>query len=163
MQDDSNKMIIVDAIKFYQQHRGLIIYAYCIMPNHVHLMAQSNGKETLSAVLRDLKKYTSKAMIKKLEKENNVEANKALTIFKEAGEKLKRIKNYKVWQDGNRPMVLYTNKFIWQKINYIHNNAVEAGLVSIPEDYMFSSARNYSELNSLLEIDLISRELITVK
>ena len=126
-------------------------------------MAQSNGKETLSAVLRDLKKYTSKAMIKKLEKENNVEANKALTIFKEAGEKLKRIKNYKVWQDGNRPMVLYTNKFIWQKINYIHNNAVEAGLVSIPEDYMFSSARNYAELNSLLEIDLISRELITVK
>ena len=126
-------------------------------------MAQSNGKETLSAVLRDLKKYTSKAMIKKLEKENNVETNNALTIFKEAGEKLKRIKNYKVWQDGNRPMVLYTNKFIWQKINYIHNNAVEAGLVSIPEDYMFSSARNYAELNSLLEIDLISRELITVK
>lgn len=163
MQDESSKMIIVDAIKFYQQHRGLIIYAYCIMPNHVHLMAQSNGNETLSAVLRDLKKYTSKAMIKKLEKENNVEANKALTIFKEAGEKLKRIKNYKVWQDGNRPMVLYTNKFIWQKINYIHNNAVEAGLVSIPEDYMFSSARNYAELNSLLEVDLISRELITVK
>ena len=70
---------------------------------------------------------------------------------------------YKVWQDGNRPMVLFTNKFIWQKLNYIHNNAVEAGLVIKPEDYMYSSARNYADLNSVLDIELISRELITVK
>ena len=45
------------------------------------------------------------------------------------------------------------NKFIKQKINYIHNNPVAQKIVEKPEDYIFSSARNYAELSS--EIDVI--------
>jgi REP element-mobilizing transposase RayT len=163
LQDDSTKMIIVDAIKYYQKNRGLIINAYCIMPNHVHIIAQSNGDETLSAVLRDLKKYTSKAIAKKLEIENSDEGNKALNVFIDTGKKLKRIKKYKVWQDGNRPMVLYSNKFIWQKLEYIHNNPVEYGLADVVEDYLFSSARNYAEMDSVLDVELLTIEMKTVR
>ena len=163
LQEDSFKMIVINALKFYQQNRGLLVYAYCIMPNHVHMIVQSNGTESVSEVLRDLKKYTSKEISKKLDADNSAFAKNALNVFRKEGERLKRIKKYKVWQDGNRPMVLFTNKFIWQKLNYIHNNAVEAGLVIKPEDYMYSSARNYADLNSVLDIELISRELITVK
>jgi REP element-mobilizing transposase RayT len=161
--NDSYKMIIIDALKFYQQNRGLLIYAYCIMPNHVHLIIKSNGRETVSEVLRDLKKYTSKEITKRLESDDIKASKDILARFKDAGGKLKRIKTYKVWQDGNRPMVLYSNKFIWQKLNYIHKNAVEAEIVPNAEDYMFCSARNYAELDSVLDIELISRELITVK
>ncbi|OQA01768.1 MAG: Transposase IS200 like protein [Bacteroidetes bacterium ADurb.Bin408] len=129
LQEDPYKMIILNALKFYQQKRGLLIYAYCIMSNHVHLIVQSNGLESVSEVLRDLKKYTSKEISKKTEADNSAFSKNAMTVFRKEGERLKRIKNYKVWQDGNRPMVLYSNKFIWQKLNYIHNNPVEAGLV----------------------------------
>jgi len=163
LQDHSGKMIIVDAIKYYQKQRGLVLYAFCIMPNHVHIIAQSNGTETLSAVLRDLKKYTSKAITKKLEIENSDDGNKALSIFKTAGEKLKRITKYKVWQDGNRPKVLYSNKFIWQKLNYIHNNPVEAGLVESAENYLYSSARNYADMESVLDVEILAREMKTVR
>lgn len=163
LHDDSYKMILIEAIRFYQKNRGLLIYAFCIMSNHVHLIVQSNGTETVSQVMRDLKKHCSKEITKKLEAENSEFAATALLLFKEAGEHLKRIKYYKVWQDGNRPMVLYSNKFIWQKLNYIHDNAVETGDVVNAEDYLFSSARNYAELSSLIDIELLSQEVITVR
>ncbi len=163
LQDDTVKIIIVDAIKYYQLKRALVIYAYCIMPNHVHLIAKSDGKDSLSEILRDLKKFTSKAITKKLEIENSLEGNKALKMFLYAGKDLKRIKKYKVWQDGNRPMVLYSNKFIWQKLDYIHNNPVEAGIVENAEDYLFSSARNYTEMENVLDIELLTREMKTVR
>ena len=162
LQDDSAKMIIVEAITYYQQHRGFVIYAYCIMPNHVHLIAQSDGSEILSAVLRDLKKYTSIELTKKLEIENTEQSKNVLTIFKNAGEKLKRIKKYKVWQDGNHPIVLYSNKFIWQKLEYIHNNPVKYGLSECAEEYLFSSARNYADLDHVLEVVLLTKELNTI-
>lgn len=68
-----------------------------------------------------------------------------------------------MWQDGNRPMVLYSNKFIWQKLDYIHNNPVEAGIVENAEDYLYSSARNYTEMESVLDIELLTREMKTVR
>jgi len=163
MQDDAYKMILINAIKYYQEKRGMVVYAYCIMKNHVHMIIQSNGMETVSEILRDLKKYSAKEIIKSLEIENSEYSKRYLKIFQEAGKNLKRIKNYKVWQDGNHPMILYSNKFTWQKLSYIHNNAVETGDVLHAHDYMFSSARNYAELNSLLDVVLISSEVITVK
>jgi REP element-mobilizing transposase RayT len=133
------------------------------MPNHVHLIAQSDGNETLSEILRDLKKITSRKISKKLEIENSNEGNIILNVFKKSGENLKRIKNYKVWQDDNRPMVLYSNKFIWQKLDYIHNNPIKAGIVEKAEEYLFSSARNYAELESVLHAELLTREMKTVR
>jgi putative transposase len=161
LQDVEYKMILVNAIKFYQQNRGLLVYAYCIMPNHIHMIIQSNGEETVSEVLRDLKKFTSKEIIKKLQTGGKNES--ILSEFRKAGEKLKRIKNYKVWQDGNQAKVLYSNKFIWQKLNYIHNNPVKAGLAERPEEYMFSSVRNYMDLDGFIDVIRIAQELITVK
>lgn len=160
LQDVEYKMIIVNAIRFYQQNRGLLVYAYCIMHNHVHLIIQSNGEETVSEVLRDLKKFTSKEIIKKLQTEGKNEA--ILSEFRKAGEKLKRIKNYKVWQDGNHAKVLYNNKFIWQKLNYIHNNPVKVGLAERPEEYMFCSVRNYMDLDGVIDVILIAKELIAL-
>ena len=161
LQDDSFKMIIVNAIKYYQNNRGVIIYSYCIMPNHVHLILQSNGEETVSEVLRDLKKFTSKEIIRKL-KEN--ESNEPiLKKFKQAGYGLRRIKNYKVWIDGNHAKVLFSNYFIRQKVNYIHNNPVKAGIVENPVDYLFSSARNYCDLESPIDVVLLISGVITVR
>jgi REP element-mobilizing transposase RayT len=163
LKDDYYKMIIVNAVKFYQQNRGLLVYAYCIMPNHVHMIIQSNGDETVSEVLRDLKKFTSVEIIKKLKSENAEFNSHALTVFKAEANTIKRNKNYKVWQDGNHPMVLYGNKFIRQKLNYIHNNPVKAGIVEKAEDYLFCSTRNYAELSYVLECIPISGEVITIK
>jgi hypothetical protein len=75
-----------------------------------------------------------------------------LDYFKKSCEHLKRNQTYKVWQNGYHAEKVYSNKFIKQKINYIHNNPVVDKMVAYPEDYIFSSARNYAELENELDI-----------
>ena len=160
--DESFKLIIIDSIKYCQKEKGLIVYAYCIMPNHVHMMILASGRSSISDILRDLKKFTAKAIISKLQLINNDTANEFLKKFEEAGKNLKRIKKYKVLQDGNQAKLLYSNKFIWEKLKYIHNNPVKKGLYDEEENYKFSSATNYAGLESLLNIECLSRQLITI-
>ncbi|HTE32690.1 MAG TPA: hypothetical protein VK666_20055, partial [Chryseolinea sp.] len=74
-----------------------------------------------------------------------------LPIFREQGERNSRNKKYQFWRQSlsrvhcgnNRPEELYSPRFITQKINYIHNNPVVAGIVEKPEHYLNSSARDY--------------------
>ncbi|MFY0601964.1 MAG: hypothetical protein JXR03_19985 [Cyclobacteriaceae bacterium] len=49
---------------------------------------------------------------------------------------MKRISNYKVWQDGNQPMLIESNQFLDQKLNYFHQNPVDDEIVDEPEHYL---------------------------
>ena len=89
-----------------------------------------------------------------MEKPNGYD--EVLSKFAEAGDALKRIKKYKVWQDGNRAKLLYSNWFMLEKLNYIHNNPVVYGLCEVPWKYTFSSATNYYEKQSLIDVILLS-------
>jgi len=75
--------------------------------------------------------------------------------FEFAGKYDNRIEKYRFWQDKSHPIELTTNEMIEQRINYIYENPVKTGLVASAEDYLFSSARNYAELSSVIDIDLI--------
>ena len=85
-----------------------------------------------------------------------------LELFAKAGEPLKRIKDYKFWLDGNQAKEIYGNSFLEQKLDYMHNNPVEEMIVTKPEEYLFCSARNYAELDNLLDVYLISKRWKTV-
>jgi len=68
--------------------------------------------------------------------------------------------NFRFWQSGNHAIELYSEKFVWDKINYIHHNPVKAGFVTKPEDWRFSSASNYLGVESVLdEVCCVSRVL----
>lgn len=140
--------ILIDSIKYCQQNKGLELYSYCIMPSHVHMIAST--KDMLGDILRDMKKYTSKAIVKAIE-ENPQESKKELFLsrFKQAADASKRHKAYCFWQDTNHPILLYSDKFILQKERYIHMNPVEAGIVSKPEYYRLSSASDESPIKVL--------------
>lgn len=56
----SQKMVIINSLKYCQSQKGLSIFAYCIMSNHIHLFCRADGKYTLSEIMRDFKKFTSK-------------------------------------------------------------------------------------------------------
>jgi REP element-mobilizing transposase RayT len=131
------------------------------MPSHLHMIARAEGKYPLSDVLRDLKKFTSKAIVKQIESEPESRREWMLEQFAKAGEHLKRIKDYKFWQDGNQAKEIYSNQFLFEKLDYIHNNPVEEMIVARPEDYLFSTARNYASMDSVLDVCLITPELKT--
>ena len=135
--------IVLDSLRHCQENRGLWLHCWCIMSNHLHLIMSAKDHD-LSDVLRDFKKFTSRKLV------NAIEANMAesrrnwmLKIFRQHGEKNSRNTDYQFWRQDNRPQELYSAKFIFQKMNYIHNNPVVAGIVERPEHYLYSSAKDY--------------------
>jgi REP element-mobilizing transposase RayT len=158
----NHKMTIVDSLRYCQKHKGLEIYAYVLMPSHLHMMCRAKEGFELANIMRDFKKFTSKKIIQNIVEEPESRREWLLGLFSKACEHLKRGQDYKVWQDGYHAEEISTNKFIYQKLNYIHDNPVKDRVVENPEDYLFSSARNYADMESFLEIELIPHQLITV-
>jgi putative transposase len=156
LEKDDYKDLIINTIKFYQKNKGLVVYGYCIMPNHVHMIVQAVSNFTISEILRDVKKFTARAIVKKLEDEKPAGYLNILSKFAEAGTPLKRITSYKVWQDGNHAKLIYSNKFLMEKLSYLHNNPIEYGLCSVSWEYEYSSAANYMDKYSMLEVVLLS-------
>jgi putative transposase len=150
--------IILESLKYCQKEKGLRIHAWCIMSNHLHLMISTKMNHHLSDVLRDFKKFTSKQIISAIEDKENIESRRGwmLWLFKKAGEGNSKNTNYQFWQQENHPIELITNKFIDQKLQYIHENPVKAGLVDEPWEYRYSSARDYmNNQKGLLDVELI--------
>lgn len=149
------KVTIIDSLKYCQQNKGLIIYAWCLMHSHLHMIVGTKEGFDLSAILRDMKKHTAKEIIKKVNDEPESRREWMLYRFEYAGKFLKRIKNYKVWQDGNHAKQIITSEFMKQKLDYIHNNPVEEMVVAEPQHYLFSSAMNYAGKKGLIEVELV--------
>ena len=148
--------IVLDSLRYCQKEKGLLLYAWCIMSNHVHLMAAAK-EANLSAILRDFKKFTSKQIIAAIQN-NERESRKdwMLSIFKQQGEKNSRNSEYQFWRQDNHPEECYSPAFSVQKLAYIHNNPVTAGIVEKAEDYLYSSARSYQQKkDGLLEVQFL--------
>lgn len=140
------KDYLVDNLSYCQKHKGLEIFAYVIMTNHVHMIAQS---QNMSDWLRDFKSYTSKGLYKLVES-NETESRKEwmLDIFQRHGKTNELNKDFQVWQNGSYPVCLPENylSMIRQKTDYIHDNPVRAGFVSEAHMYTYSSANPQSPL-----------------
>ena len=147
------KHIIINVLQHCQKEKNLKVYAYVIMPSHLHLIVSSTA--SLSDTLRDFKKHTSKAIIKEIKQINESRAEWLLRAFSKAGKHLRRITNYKVWQDGNHPIELNNADILEQKLEYVHSNPVEFEIVDEPEYYWYSSARDYMGSKGLMDVDLL--------
>jgi putative transposase len=142
--------IAIESLQFCQEQKGLFLFAYVIMSNHIHLLAQSE-KGDLSGIIRDFKNYTSKRMLNLLNDPAESRRDWLKLIFEYHG-KYKTKQTNQVWTNDNHAELIYSQKFIEQKVNYIHLNPVRAGIVLRPEDYIYSSASNYAELDSVMEV-----------
>lgn len=131
------------------------IYAWCIMPSHVHLIyrAQENNPGDL---IRDFKTFTSKKLQSLIE-DNPQESKKEwmLWLMERAGLKNSNVKKRQFWQQHNKPIELWSPEVIEQKVDYIHFNPVESGFVAEPHHWKYSSAIDYSGGKGILEIDYV--------
>jgi len=149
--------IVVESLKYCINEKGLELYAWCIMSSHVHLII---GTETgnLSDIIRDLKRHTSKTILKAIE-ENIQESRQdwMLWMFSRAGQRNSNNEKYQFWQQNNHPIQLSTNQMIEQRLDYLHNNPVESGAVDFPANYLYSSAKDYyTDEQGLLPVILLS-------
>jgi REP element-mobilizing transposase RayT len=151
----NQKYTIINALKHCQENNGLEIYAYCIMSSHIHLLCKATNAFILPDVMRDFKRFTSKKIIQTIIDGPESRKEWMLIYFQKACDHLKRAQKYKVWQNGYHAELVESNWFIKQKVNYIHNNPVKDKIVTSAEDYYFSSARNYADLDNDLEVIIL--------
>ena len=147
------RLDIVDSLNYCIREKGLCVYAWCLMSNHLHLVGRAD--DNLLRVIGDFKKFTTKKLIKRIETEPESRREWMLHQFKYAAKHDKRIKNYSLWQPTSHPIVCEETGILEQKIAYTHQNPVRAMIVANPEDYLFSSARDYAEEKGLVEVEFV--------
>ena len=141
--------IITASLIFCRQQKGLRLHAYVILDNHLHLLVSSDN---LSQVIQDFKRHTAREILAVARQENKLWLLKQLEFLKGVH---KSESQHQVWQEGFHPQAITTEDMLRQKMDYIHYNPVRAGLVDRPEDWRYSSARNYFGQDGVLEIDAI--------
>ncbi|QMU26652.1 REP-associated tyrosine transposase [Adhaeribacter radiodurans] len=145
--------LLVESFKYCQQKKGLEVYAWVIMSNHLHLALGTSGQEPLTNIIRDFKKYTSVAIIRAIQA-NEQESRKdwMLAIFQKAAESSRKHQKYQFWQNQYHPVELLDNDKQQRCLDYIHQNPVKAGMVAEAEHYVYSSALDYAGGKGLLPI-----------
>ena len=121
--------VIANSLAYCCAQKGMCIFAYCIMPSHIHLIFNAQHSNP-GKVLKEFKTYSSKQLQRMIE-ENPQESRKEwmLWMMERAGKMNSNVKHRQFWQQNNQPIELWSNKVITEKLNYIHNNPVEAGFV----------------------------------
>jgi putative transposase len=128
--------IFLDNLKYCQRNKGLEVYAWVVMSNHCHLIIRAKY-ENLSDIIRDFKKFTSKAIYRAIE-QNAQESRKEwlLKVLKYNG-------NIWFWKAGYHGEEILNRRIYDSKVNYIHMNPVRAGIVEKEEEYLLSSAGDF--------------------
>lgn len=105
------------------------LYAYVVMPHHVHLVARMHESMNVRQFMNILKRESSRAVTRVLSQDE-------LRQF----DQQRGLNGNTFWQRSFRSIVIEGEKMFWQKVHYIHMNPVAAGYVERPEDYRWSSA-----------------------
>jgi putative transposase len=148
---------IIDSLQFLTGAERVKVFAFCIMNNHIHLIWQMLGDHKPEDVQRDFLKFTSQQILKVLHNENSTMLDALRVNAKD--------RKHQVWERKAFSMPVYEDKFLFQKLEYIHNNPVVAGYCNHPEDYYFSSASFYLKsdvnFNFLSHVDGLSAQCLT--
>lgn len=148
--------IVVDILRYCVENKDLELYAWCIMSSHIHLIISSE-RANLSDILRDMKRHTAKRILEAIADDvQESRRERMLWMFARAGEKNSNNENYQFWQQHNHPIELHTNEMRKQRLDYLHNNPVVSGAVDEPQNYLYSSCRDYYGQPGLLPVILLS-------
>jgi len=147
LRPEKYKMVIIDSLKYLVKEKRVILYAYVIMDNHIHLIWKPTPLFSLKHTQLSFMKFTAQRIKRDLELNNPEILSKFLV--------LKRDRKYQFWQRNALGIELYTDKVLIQKMNYIHNNPVKKEMCGEDIDYRFSSAKFYNGLGD--EFDFLQR------
>jgi REP element-mobilizing transposase RayT len=138
---DAIKTITCNAIDEARRSHGFLLFAYVIMPDHMHLLTDQPDKP--SSLLRYIKGTVAHRVIEYLK-----EKNYQVSLQKLRHEEWKRNHRYSLWQQEKNVFSVISEAVFMQKVNYIHQNPLRAGLVERAIDYRWSSARYWQRCDT---------------
>lgn len=139
--------IIFESLKYLQKTDNLKIYAYVILENHLHLVAQSDD---IAKSMAKFKSFTAREIISYLKKENAKTILEQLIFYKKAH---KVDREFQLWQEGIQPKLIQGDKMMLDRMNYIHQNPAKRGYVDEAKHWRYSSARDYDGVCGLLDVE----------
>jgi putative transposase len=145
------RRLIIDSLDCMRLRGRFKLYAFVIMPNHVHVIIQCSIDDPLADVIRDLKKYIAERLIRHYRVEGN---QQVLAFLRSAATRHRQ--QHQVWEEGYDARDVFSPDFLRQKMTYIHDNPCQPHWAHVehPEDYVWSSARFYlKEEPALIPID----------
>lgn len=152
------KQVIVESLNYFIEKKGFTVYAWCLMTNHLHLMAQAKQGYGLSVIVHDFKKFTTKIILENIDVEQGIRRNWMMKKFEEASTSLKMLDKFQVWQTCINPVYIDLKKteLVAEMLDHIHNNPVRNRIVTSAEDYLHSSARDYAGIKGLINVQLLN-------
>jgi REP element-mobilizing transposase RayT len=131
---------IIESLRFCRERKGLALFAYVVMPNHLHMIAGTDGD--LHALMRDFKRFTTRTVHDRLKQDGRT------TLLNWLADATQRARQQRdelgLWKAGFHPQAISSRPVFEQKLRYLHENPMPKGLVARPEDWRYSSAAFYA-------------------
>jgi REP element-mobilizing transposase RayT len=137
LKPDKYKEIITDSFAYLVADQSVLIYAFVIMPNHLHIIWQMQGDKQLSSEQQRLLKFVSQQIKFDLIAHHPLVLETFKTNIAD--------RQYHFWKEKPLSIALFTDNVVKQKMDYLHNNPVQENwnLAKQAADYRFSSYRYY--------------------
>ena len=135
LSDDMYKEIVVNSLKFLVNNDLIRLYAFVIMSNHIHLIWQIFGSQIYSNIRRRFMSFTAQEIVELLAL-NDPQQLEGMRVRKHD-------RDHQIWKREPLSVELFSRSVFLQKLNYIHQNPVRAGICKVPENYYYSSAGFY--------------------
>lgn len=129
----------------YLKQQGHFIVGYVIMPNHIHaVIAFKQSGKSINTIVANGKRFMAYELIGLLQQQNKVNVLQQLSSWVNATDR-KRNKQHEVFEPSFDRKECITDKFVEQKLNYIHQNSCRYKilLATVPQEYVHSSAKYY--------------------
>lgn len=149
--------IVLNSFKYCREHKGLELNAYVIMSNHIHVIITAKQGSKVSDVVRDMKAHQARQILRCIQEEPESRREWMLSMFKFVASGHDKNEKYQFWTHENHPILLdpMRPEMLHQRIHYIHQNPVRAGIVAHADEYLYSSALNYADKVGLIEVDVL--------
>ena len=126
----------------------------CVINALSIILVANEDERGMSGLLRDFKKHTSKEIADAIQEIPESRREWLLDKFSFEARRTGRAKNHKLWKDHNHAIDL-SNIDMMNKIDYIHDNPVEAGIVGNLEHYLYSSAMDYPGRRGMVKVEVV--------
>jgi putative transposase len=156
------KHIVTEVLNYLITNRGFTVYSWCLMTNHLHMIARAKDGSGLAMIEKEFKKFTTTKILEAIDLEPELRRDWMLQRFELFSQHLKRNEKFQLWQNCSNPSFIDFKQLfrLQERVLYIHENPVRDHIVESPDQYLFSSARDYAGKKGLVNVSVINFEAL---
>ena len=148
------KQVVVHTLNHFIDNKGLMVHAWCLMTNHLHMMIQAREGYVIAEIEKEFKSFTTTKILEAIDTEPEARKDWMMKRFENFSNLLGLMKKYHVWQSSSSPQFIDLRKTdaLIENFSFIHDNPVRDRFVDAAVDYPYSSARDYAGMKGLVNI-----------